>query len=87
VREAKARPAAALKIRAREVFVICPTCKRTLPTSPERNAFRPFCSDRCRLADLGAWLDGAHRISSPLSEDDSDEVLRRKEEDEKSGPN
>jgi endogenous inhibitor of DNA gyrase (YacG/DUF329 family) len=28
------------------------------PASP----FRPFCSDRCRLIDLGAWFDERHRI-------------------------
>jgi endogenous inhibitor of DNA gyrase (YacG/DUF329 family) len=34
--------------------VKCPTCRRELDwtTAP----FRPFCSERCRLVDLGAWL-------------------------------
>jgi len=27
---------------------------------------RPFCSQRCKLADLDNWLKGAYRISSPL---------------------
>ncbi len=36
-------------------------------------AFLPFCSERCRLADLGKWLDGGYRISSPASEEDLDE--------------
>jgi endogenous inhibitor of DNA gyrase (YacG/DUF329 family) len=35
--------------------------------------FRPFCSERCRLADLGQWLDGAFRISSPAAEEDLDQ--------------
>jgi endogenous inhibitor of DNA gyrase (YacG/DUF329 family) len=39
------------------------------------DAFRPFCSERCRAADLGKWLDGAHRISAPLSEEDLDQGL------------
>jgi uncharacterized protein len=36
------------------VRVKCPTCQRELDwtTAP----FRPFCSERCRLVDLGAWL-------------------------------
>jgi endogenous inhibitor of DNA gyrase (YacG/DUF329 family) len=34
--------------------------------------YRPFCSERCRSIDLGSWLDGAYRISSPLSEEDLD---------------
>ena len=33
----------------------CPTCGRPLEWS-ERSPFRPFCSERCRLIDLGAWL-------------------------------
>ncbi len=39
----------------------CPTCGRGIAwndTFPER----PFCSDRCRLVDLGAWLNGERAI-------------------------
>jgi len=28
----------------------------------------PFCCERCKLLDLGAWLDGRHAISEPLSD-------------------
>lgn len=38
-------------------------------------AFRPFCSERCRAADLGKWLDGGYRIQSPISEEDLDQGL------------
>jgi len=34
----------------------------------------PFCTERCRLADLGKWLDGAYRIGAPASEEDLDQV-------------
>ena len=34
---------------------------------------RPFCSERCRLADLGKWLDGGYRIGAPISEEDLDQ--------------
>jgi hypothetical protein len=44
-----------------------------MTASPDRNPHHPFCSERCRLVDLGAWLDGAHRISSPLSEEELDQ--------------
>ena len=37
------------------------------------DAFLPFCSERCRLADLGKWLDGGYRIGSPASEEDLDQ--------------
>ena len=40
--------------------VKCPTCQRDL--SWENAPFRPFCSERCRLIDLGAWLSGQRSI-------------------------
>ena len=39
----------------------CPTCRREIPWS-EESPYRPFCSERCRLIDLGAWLDERHAI-------------------------
>ncbi|HTD10831.1 MAG TPA: DNA gyrase inhibitor YacG [Steroidobacteraceae bacterium] len=41
--------------------VKCPTCRRELDwqTAP----FRPFCSERCRLVDLGAWLTEQRAIA------------------------
>jgi hypothetical protein len=42
-------------------MVKCPTCKRPVEWSVE-SEHRPFCSDRCRLIDLGAWLAEQHRI-------------------------
>jgi endogenous inhibitor of DNA gyrase (YacG/DUF329 family) len=41
--------------------VKCPQCGRPVPWSPE-STYRPFCSDRCRLIDLGAWLTEQHKI-------------------------
>jgi endogenous inhibitor of DNA gyrase (YacG/DUF329 family) len=41
--------------------VKCPTCRRPVQWSPE-SPYRPFCSERCRLIDLGAWFDERHRI-------------------------
>jgi endogenous inhibitor of DNA gyrase (YacG/DUF329 family) len=41
----------------------CPSC-RTVVT--EKDEYFPFCSDRCRLIDLGKWASGAYRISSPV---------------------
>jgi endogenous inhibitor of DNA gyrase (YacG/DUF329 family) len=39
----------------------CPICKKPVPDQ-EANAFYPFCSDRCKLIDLGRWLDGKYMI-------------------------
>jgi hypothetical protein len=48
----------------------CPTCRRELEWSAA-NAFRPFCSERCRLIDLGAWLKEEHAIpGEPAAEPD-----------------
>ena len=54
----------------------CPTCGRQVDCRRRaKNPFFPFCSERCRLIDLGKWLDGEHRISEPLPDgsDGSDE--------------
>ena len=47
--------------------VKCPTCRKE--TQWEGNAHRPFCSDRCRLIDLGAWVDERYRIPAEESAD------------------
>lgn len=41
----------------------CPTCRIVVTVQGEDF---PFCSDRCRLIDLGKWASGAYRISSPI---------------------
>jgi uncharacterized protein len=46
----------------------CPTCRRLFEPSRATEPFRPFCSARCRAADLGTWLDGGYRIATPLAE-------------------
>lgn len=50
----------------------CPSCGRAVEVKAP-DSFRPFCSERCRLADLGKWLDGAYKISAPVSEEDLDQ--------------
>lgn len=42
----------------------------------------PFCSDRCRVIDLGKWASGAYRISSPILDP---EVLEGLDEMHRSG--
>jgi hypothetical protein len=34
------------------------------------NPYRPFCSERCRLADLGAWASEGYRVDASPSDDD-----------------
>jgi uncharacterized protein len=48
----------------------CPICgKPVAPTDPEM----PFCSERCRLIDLGNWASEKYVISTPLQSTPSDE--------------
>ena len=44
----------------------CPICKK-----PAEKAFRPFCSRRCAVLDLGRWLNGSYAI--PVVEEDGGE--------------
>ncbi|MBI3355518.1 MAG: DNA gyrase inhibitor YacG [Nitrospirae bacterium] len=43
--------------------MICPLCHQ--PTSWENNPWRPFCSERCQLTDLGTWAAEQYRIPGP----------------------
>ncbi len=49
----------------------CPICKKPV-AEPPANATYPFCSDRCKLIDLGRWLDGKYLIplERPVSDTD-----------------
>jgi hypothetical protein len=50
--------------------VKCPYCRKL--TSWEDNPFRPFCSERCRMIDLGAWTGGEYRIPGDKKADDEE---------------
>ena len=42
-------------------IVNCPTCGATVEWGPQ-SPWRPFCSERCKLVDLGQWADEGYRI-------------------------
>ena len=48
--------------------VKCPTCHREIDWS--QAPYRPFCSERCRLIDLGAWLTEKHTIPGEPAQDE-----------------
>jgi endogenous inhibitor of DNA gyrase (YacG/DUF329 family) len=50
----------------------CPTC-RTLVLHSDENF--PFCSERCRLIDLGKWASGGYVISTPITDPEKLESL------------
>lgn len=47
--------------------VACPQCGAQVPW--EGNSYRPFCSERCRLIDLGAWLGEKYSIPGTLEDE------------------
>jgi uncharacterized protein len=59
--------------------VVCPTCGKPVEWS-ESSRFRPFCSERCRLIDLGAWAAEKHAIpAEPVDGDAADDSVDRRE--------
>jgi len=54
--------------------VPCPTCRQPAVFAPA-NRWRPFCSERCRSADLGAWASESYRmpVESPGPDPDAAE--------------
>ncbi len=53
-------------------IVRCPICKKPVsePPAPDAPTTFPFCTERCKLIDLGRWLDGKYQI--PVSEADEE---------------
>jgi endogenous inhibitor of DNA gyrase (YacG/DUF329 family) len=47
-----------------EKIVTCPQCKGDSVYAP-RNPYRPFCGERCKNLDLGAWASESFRVPAP----------------------
>jgi endogenous inhibitor of DNA gyrase (YacG/DUF329 family) len=62
------------------LVVKCPICRTEALW--EENPHRPFCSERCRLIDLGAWVEGRYRIPGEKINAESKE---ENSEDEENG--
>jgi uncharacterized protein len=71
VEKAMPKPRTALK---------CPSCKKRVVTATDADF--PFCSERCRLLDLGKWASGGYVISSPVR--DNEESVRDSSPDDES---
>jgi endogenous inhibitor of DNA gyrase (YacG/DUF329 family) len=52
-------------------LVTCPTCGGDSVFAPS-NPFRPFCSERCKNADFGAWASENFRMPAEAPPDDQD---------------
>lgn len=51
--------------------VNCPTCESVLVWN-EQAKFRPFCSERCKMIDLGAWASDGYSIIGPDQDEATD---------------
>jgi uncharacterized protein len=61
----------------------CPICRKlVLRTEPEF----PFCSERCRLIDLGKWASGGYVVSTPIRDPEAFESIQEEIEQRRRHP-
>ena len=58
-----------------KTLVACPRCGNPVEWTPA-SKYRPFCSERCKTLDLGAWANEEYRIAGGQIDDDSEPDLR-----------
>ena len=51
-------------------ILACPSCGKATAFTAS-NKWRPFCSERCKLTDLGAWASESYRIPAKPAEDET----------------
>ncbi|MDP1864196.1 MAG: DNA gyrase inhibitor YacG [Thiobacillus sp.] len=56
-----------MKAPEKPVVVACPTCSAAVSWTTE-NRWRPFCSERCKLIDLGQWASEKYRVPAEEQE-------------------
>jgi endogenous inhibitor of DNA gyrase (YacG/DUF329 family) len=68
----------------KEIQVACPTCKKKF--NYFSSEFRPFCTEKCRLIDLGQWLDESYAVPvTKLTEDEAltlEQLINEKNQDD-----
>jgi endogenous inhibitor of DNA gyrase (YacG/DUF329 family) len=65
--------------RKRTLKLRCPICKKAVNNT---DTDFPFCSDRCRIIDLGKWASGGYVVSSPATDTGEEESIRSDSEEE-----
>jgi len=50
----------------------CPVCKREF--QPDQSPAKPFCSERCRVIDLGRWLDEGYALPAAADSEEEPEA-------------
>lgn len=56
--------------------ISCPICKKK--TTWEENPFRPFCSERCKLIDLGKWASEEYKVAGEKIEEKEEQTQDNK---------
>ncbi len=64
-------------MKNKEMIVPCPNCQKSVSWT-NKNDFKPFCSKRCKLIDLGEWASESHRIAGRKLDPDTVEQLTKK---------
>jgi len=54
-------------------IVQCPQCSADVAWQEDQK-WRPFCSERCKLIDLGEWASEGHKIAGPSIQSDIDAI-------------
>jgi endogenous inhibitor of DNA gyrase (YacG/DUF329 family) len=56
----------------------CPVCRKVMDKAGRQNSreggFYPFCSNRCRMLDLGKWFDGDYRIPAEVRPEEAENI-------------
>jgi endogenous inhibitor of DNA gyrase (YacG/DUF329 family) len=58
---------------SKPIVVACPQCAKEVVWSCE-NSYRPFCSERCKLIDLGQWANEEYRIPEVDHQQEQEQV-------------
>ena len=63
----------------KKLEVKCPGCSKKF--NYYDGEFRPFCSERCKMVDLGQWFNESYTVATrdPLSEEDIEVVIKKHE--------
>ena len=59
--------------------MLCPICRKAVPAD---GPFIPFCSDRCRIIDLGNWASEKYTISTPVDPQTLEEIPLEEDDSE-----
>ena len=55
------------------IQIKCPHCRKETVLGPE-NPFRPFCSERCKMIDLGTWASEGYRVPGERAPQEDEEA-------------